>query len=246
MPHQNPPPHATAALVLFSGGQDSATCLADALARYQRVETIGFFYGQRHEIEIDCRAPLRSAIAAASPFGDRLGADHMLNIEPALTALGATAMTSAMEITVTESGLPSTFVPGRNLLFLTYAAALAYRRDLHALVGGMCETDYSGYPDCRATTMAAMQSALTLGLDRPILIDTPLMGLDKAATWRLAERLGGPAMIEAIRVLSHSCYRGDRSHLHGWGYGCDDCPACALRKSGWMRYRNSSNAEAGQ
>lgn len=241
MPAPQPSSPAHAALVLFSGGQDSATCLADALARYQRVETIGFFYGQRHAIEIECREPLRSAIAAASPFGDRLGPDHMLNIEPALTALGTTAMTSAMEITFTASGLPSTFVPGRNLLFLTYAAALAYRRDLQAVVGGMCETDYSGYPDCRASTMAAMQSALTLGLDRPILIDTPLMYLDKAATWRLAERLGGAGLVEAIRVLSHSCYRGDRRHLHEWGYGCDDCPACALRKSGWMRYRHLPN-----
>jgi 7-cyano-7-deazaguanine synthase len=237
MPHQNPPPHATAALVLFSGGQDSATCLADALARYQHVETIGFFYGQRHAIEIDCRAPLRSAIAATSPFGDRLGADHILNIEPALTALGATAMTSAMEITLTESGLPSTFVPGRNLLFLTYAAALAYRRDMHALVGGMCETDYSGYPDCRNDTMRAMQAALGLGLDRPIIIDTPLMYRDKAATWRLAETLGGAALVETIRTESHSCYKGDRAVLHDWGYGCAACPACDLRASGWARYR---------
>ncbi len=229
---------ATGALVLFSGGQDSATCLADALARYDRVETIGFRYGQRHAIEIECRGPLRAAIIATSPFGHRLGADHVLDIEPALAALGATALTSDMDITFGATGLPSTFVPGRNLLFLTYAAALAYRRDLQSLVGGMCETDYSGYPDCRADTMRAMQSALSLGLDRPILIDTPLMYRDKAATWQLAAAHGGPALVEAIRVLSHSCYRGDRETLHDWGYGCDNCPACSLRKAGWMRYRN--------
>lgn len=235
--HASPAP-ASAALVLFSGGQDSATCLADALARYQRVETIGFHYGQRHAVELDCRGPLRAAIIAHSPFGHRLGADHLLDIQAALTALGATALTSDMEITLTASGLPSSFVPGRNLLFLTYAAALAYRRDLQALVGGMCETDYSGYPDCRAETMRAMQAALSLGLDRPIMIDTPLMYRDKAATWQLAAACGGAALVEAIRVLSHSCYRGDRKTLHDWGYGCDNCPACALRKAGWMRYRN--------
>ncbi|MGC9270399.1 7-cyano-7-deazaguanine synthase QueC [Acidiphilium sp.] len=232
-----------AALVLFSGGQDSATCLAYALDRYDRVETIGFFYGQRHAVELDCREPLRAAIARERPWRGELGADHLLDIAGALTALGETAMTSAIQITTTEAGLPNTFVPGRNLLFLTYAAALAYRRGLGVLVGGMCETDYSGYPDCRRSTMAAMQAALALGLDRPITIDTPLMDRDKAATWRLAEALGGRELVEIVRVASHSCYKGERDVLHDWGYGCGDCPACALRASGWFRYVAPGNMD---
>jgi 7-cyano-7-deazaguanine synthase len=226
-----------AALVLFSGGQDSATCLADALDRFDRVETIGFFYGQRHAVELECRAPLRRTIEALQPWRATLGPDHMLDIAAALAALGETAMTADIEIATTAAGLPNTFVPGRNLLFLTYAAALAYRRDLGVLVGGMCETDYSGYPDCRNDTMRATQSALGLGLDRPITIDTPLMYRDKAATWRLAETLGGAALVETIRTESHSCYKGDRAVLHDWGYGCAACPACDLRASGWARYR---------
>ncbi|GBQ27252.1 7-cyano-7-deazaguanine synthase QueC [Acidiphilium acidophilum] len=226
-----------AALVLFSGGQDSATCLAYALDRYDRVETIGFFYGQRHAVELECRIPLRDGISGLKSWNCELGPDHMLDIEPALAALGATAMTADIEIATTEAGLPNTFVPGRNLLFLTYAAALAYRRDLGVLVGGMCETDYSGYPDCRSDTMGAMQTALGLGLDRSITIDTPLMYRDKAATWHLAETLGGGALIEIIRVGSHSCYKGTRTTLHDWGYGCGACPACDLRRAGWQRYR---------
>lgn len=227
----------THALVLFSGGQDSGTCLAWALDRYDHVETIGFSYGQRHAVELGCRAPLREAIAALRPWRASLGPDHMLDIESALAALGTTAMTADIAIETTEAGLPNTFVPGRNLLFLTYAAALAYRRGIGALVGGMCETDYSGYPDCRSATMTAMQSALGLGLDRPIAIDTPLMRLDKADTWRLAETIGGPDLVEIIRVKSHSCYLGDRTALHDWGYGCGACPACTLRAAGWRRYR---------
>jgi len=225
------------ALVLFSGGQDSATCLAYALDRYERVETIGFFYGQRHAVELVCRAPLNAAISGLKSWDSSPGPDHMLDIAPALAAIGTTAMTADIEIATTEAGLPNTFVPGRNLLFLTYAAALAYRRGLEVLVGGMCETDYSGYPDCRSDTMAAMQTALGLGLDRPITIDTPLMYRDKAATWQLAEALGGPDLVEIIRVMSHSCYKGERTILHDWGYGCGDCPACDLRRSGWQRYR---------
>ncbi|MDD2877433.1 MAG: 7-cyano-7-deazaguanine synthase QueC [Acidiphilium sp.] len=227
------------ALVLFSGGQDSGTCLAYALDRYDRVETIGFFYGQRHAVELECRVPLRDGIVRLRSWRGQLGADHMLDIAPALAVIGTTAMTADIAITMTEAGLPSTFVPGRNLLFLTYAAALAYRRGISALVGGMCETDYSGYPDCRSDTMAAMQLALGLGLDRSIMIDTPLMYRDKAATWRLAEALGGGDLVEMLRVKSHSCYKGVRSVLHDWGYGCGDCPACGLRASGWQRYRDT-------
>lgn len=231
------------ALVLFSGGQDSATCLAYALDRYRHVETIGFFYGQRHAVELECRLPLRDAIGKLRASPGALGDDHMFDIATALGALGATAMTADIAIAMTTAGLPNTFVPGRNLLFLTYAAALAYRRDLGVLVGGMCETDYSGYPDCRAATMAAMQAALGLGLDRAIVIDTPLMYRDKAATWVLAEALGGAALVEILRVMSHSCYKGDRSVLHDWGFGCGDCPACALRAAGWARYRDGGKMD---
>ncbi len=234
----------TDALVLFSGGQDSGTCLAYALDRYDRVETIGFFYGQRHAIELDCRTPLRDAIGTLRPWRAALGPDHMFDIEAGLAALGDTAMTADIAITMTAAGLPNTFVPGRNLLFLTYAAALAYRRGLGVLVGGMCETDYSGYPDCRGDTMAAMQAALGLGLDREIVIDTPLMRRDKADTWRLAETIGGESLVEILRVQSHSCYRGDRGVLHDWGYGCGGCPACDLRAAGWRRFRAAAPASS--
>ncbi len=229
-----------AALVLFSGGQDSATCLAYALDRFDRVETIGFFYGQRHAVELECRAPLRQSIGGMKSWRGALGPDHLLDIAAGLTALGDTAMTADIAITTTAAGLPNTFVPGRNLLFLTYAAALAYLRGLGVLVGGMCETDYSGYPDCRNDTMRAMQTAIGLGLDQPILIDTPLMYRDKAATWQLSEALGGPALVETIRTESHSCYKGDRRVLHDWGYGCGACPACDLRAAGWARYRTAA------
>jgi 7-cyano-7-deazaguanine synthase len=220
------------ALVLFSGGQDSATCLAWALARYPRVETVGFAYGQRHAVELECRGPLRAALA--SP---RLGEDHIVDLTATIAALGQTAMTADIAIEMTKEGLPNTFVPGRNLLFLTCAAAIAYRRGLRRIVAGMCETDYSGYPDCRDDTVKAMQLALNLGMQRRFVLETPLMWRDKAATWELAHQLGGDALVAFILERSHSCYLGDRAHRHDWGYGCGTCPACALRASGWTRWR---------
>jgi 7-cyano-7-deazaguanine synthase len=223
-------------LVLFSGGQDSATCLAWALDRFDRVETIGFDYGQRHRIELDCRAAIFEGLGRDFPdWSARLGEDHVLDLS-LLGRISDTALTSEAEIAFATSGLPNTFVPGRNLLFLTLAAAVAYRRDLKHLVGGMCETDYSGYPDCRDDTLKAMQVALTLGMDRRFVVETPLMWLDKAETWRLAERLGGARLVNLIRRESHSCYRGDRT-VHEWGSGCGACPACDLRAKGWARYR---------
>ncbi len=224
------------ALVLFSGGQDSATCLAWALDRYGRVETVGFAYGQRHAVELACRAPLRDGMAAMAGWGNRLGPDHMVDMGASLSAIGATALTSDAEITMTAEGLPSTFVPGRNLLFLTYAAAIAFRRGLRRIVGGMCETDYSGYPDCRDDTIKAMQLALNLGMNRRFVLETPLMWTDKAGTWSLAHQLGGETLVEMIVEHSHSCYRGDRTRRHPWGYGCGDCPACDLRAAGWARW----------
>ena len=223
------------ALVLFSGGQDSATCLAWALDRYQHVETIGFAYGQRHAVELDCRAPLRTTLAARWP--NRLGPDHTVDLATTLHDLGTTALTSDTAIAMTDEGLPNTFVPGRNLLFLTCAATLAWRHGLRRIVAGMCETDYSGYPDCRDDTIKAMQLALNLGMQRRFVLETPLMWRDKAATWALAHALGGDAMVELIRTGTHSCYLGDRSHLHDWGYGCGTCPACELRAAGWQRWR---------
>ncbi len=220
------------ALVLFSGGQDSATCLAWALDRHAHVETIGFRYGQRHVVELACREPLREALRTP-----RLGADHMVDLTATIAGLGATAMTSDAEIVMTGEGLPSTFVPGRNLLFLTCAAALAFRRGIRRIVAGVCETDYSGYPDCRDDTVKAMQLALNLGMNRRFVLETPLMWRDKAATWELARSLGGDALVEAIRIESHSCYLGDRTRLHDWGYGCGTCPACELRADGWARWR---------
>jgi 7-cyano-7-deazaguanine synthase len=227
-----PPASLDRAIVLFSGGQDSATCLAWALRRYMHVETIGFQYGQRHVIEMACREPLRSALA--SPC---LGPDHIVDLTAAIAGLGATALTSEVTIAITEEGLPNTFVPGRNLLFLTCAAAIAFRRGLRHIVAGMCETDYSGYPDCRDDTIKAMQLAINLGMNRRFVVETPLMWRDKAATWRLARDLGGDALVETIRVGSHSCYLGDRSELREWGYGCGACPACELRADGWKRWR---------
>lgn len=232
------------ALVLFSGGQDSTTCLAWALARYPHVETVGFAYGQRHAVELDCRAPIRNALTPMWP--GRLGPDHMVNLAATLGGLGATALTpgssargqaSDTTIAMTAEGLPNTFVPGRNLLFFTCAAALAYRRGLRRIVAGMCETDYSGYPDCRDDTVKAMQLALNLGMQRRFVLETPLMWRDKAATWALAEALGGSALVELTRTETHSCYLGDRTHRHDWGYGCGTCPACELRAAGWQRWR---------
>jgi 7-cyano-7-deazaguanine synthase len=226
-----------AALVLFSGGQDSATCLAWALERYRHVETVGFAYGQRHAIELTCRGPIRDALA-----GPRLGPDHMVDLAATLSGLGETAMTADIAIEMTSEGLPNTFVPGRNLLFLTCAAAVAWRRGLRRIVAGMCETDYSGYPDCRDDTIKAMQLALNLGLQRRFVLETPLMWRDKAATWALAQRLGGESLVEIILEHSHSCYLGDRTHRHEWGYGCGTCPACELRSAGWQRWRAEASA----
>jgi 7-cyano-7-deazaguanine synthase len=224
------------ALVLFSGGQDSATCLAWALDRFSTVETIGFDYGQRHRVELDCREAFRAALAESYPtWAVRLGDDHILPLET-LGRLSDTALTRDMEIRVQKDGLPTTFVPGRNLIFFTFAAALAYRRGIKHLVGGMCETDYSGYPDCRDDTLKALQVALNLGMDRRFVLHTPLMWIDKAATWALAESLGGAALVDLIVEQTHSCYRGDRTQRHAWGYGCDACPACELRRNGWEAY----------
>ena len=224
------------ALVLFSGGQDSATCLAWALDRYAHVETIGFHYGQRHAVELECRQVVLDRIKAQFPaWAERLGADHMLDLA-LLGQISDTALTQHQEITFKASGLPSTFVPGRNLMFFTFASAIAYRRGLRALVGGMCETDYSGYPDCRDNTLKALQVAMSLGLDAPMVIETPLMWLDKAQTWQLAEQLGGVALVELIRAETHTCYLGDHTHVHRWGYGCGNCPACELRRDGYEAY----------
>lgn len=223
----------SSALVLFSGGQDSATCLAWALERFDRVETVGFDYGQRHAVEMDARIKVRDAMPNALPgLAARLGPDHVVDLT-GFGAIGETAMTTEQAIEVGARGLPSTFVPGRNLIFLTAAAALADRRGLAVLVGGMCETDFSGYPDCRRETIDAMEQALTLGLDRRVAIQTPLMWLTKAQTWAMAHDLGGDGLVDLIVEESHTCYRGDRSHRHDWGYGCADCPACDLRAAGW-------------
>jgi 7-cyano-7-deazaguanine synthase len=222
-----------AALVLFSGGQDSTVCLAWALAKYERVETVGFAYGQRHAAELTVRDKLREGLAAMDArWRERLGDDHMIDL-PELGRLSETALTRDAEIEITAAGLPSTFVPGRNLLFFTYAAALAYRRGIRTLVGGMCETDFSGYPDCRNHTLQTLASALSLGTDTEFLIETPLMWLDKASTWELSEELGGVPLVELIVEESHTCYLGIRSRRHPWGYGCGHCPACTLRAKGW-------------
>ena len=224
------------ALVVFSGGQDSATCLAWALDRFSRVETLGFDYGQRHAVELACRDTLRDGMAALQgDWKERLGPDHTLELD-ALGKVSDTALTRDTEIRMTESGLPSTFVPGRNLIFLSFAAALAYRRGLRHIVTGVCETDYSGYPDCRDDTIKALQVALNLGMDSRFVLHTPLMWIDKAQTWQLAESLGGEPLVTLINHESHSCYLGTRGTLHAWGHGCGVCPACELRKSGWTAY----------
>lgn len=224
------------ALVLFSGGQDSTVCLAHALTHYDEVETIGFDYGQVHAVELACRETVRTALSSFTDWGAKLGPDHTITL-PELGRISETALTRDVEIEMNENGLPSTFVPGRNLLFFTYAAALGYRRGAHILVGGMCETDYSGYPDCRSDTLQALEKALALGTDTAFIIDTPLMWIDKAETWRLAKRLGGQALVDLIIEETHSCYRGDRQHRHDWGYGCADCPACELRARGYDTYK---------
>ncbi|MCZ8184453.1 MAG: 7-cyano-7-deazaguanine synthase QueC [Beijerinckiaceae bacterium] len=229
-------PSADSALVLFSGGQDSATCLAWALDRFAKVETLGFDYGQRHAVELACRDTLRQGMAGLDPaWATRLGEDHTLAL-PTLGSLSQTALTRDVEIAMGAEGLPNTFVPGRNLLFLTFAAALAYRRGIRHLVTGVCETDYSGYPDCRDDTIKALQVALNLGMERRFVLHTPLMWIDKAATWQLAEALGGSALVTLIREESHSCYLGLRDKHHAWGYGCGRCPACELRANGYSRF----------
>jgi 7-cyano-7-deazaguanine synthase len=228
--------NAEKALVLFSGGQDSTTCLAWALERFARVETVGFFYGQRHAVEMDARPKIRASLAAQFPrWRDRLGTDHVLNLD-LLREIGGTAMTEDRAIAMGAGGLPNTFVPGRNILFLSAAAALAFRRDARHLVGGMCETDYSGYPDCRDDTIKALQVALNLGMDRRFVLHTPLMWIDKAATFALAATLGGKALVDLILEETVTCYLGDRAHRHDWGYGCGACPACDLRAKGYARY----------
>jgi 7-cyano-7-deazaguanine synthase len=227
------------ALVLFSGGQDSTVSLAWALERFAHVETVGFDYGQKHRVELEVRPNvLRALRNAFSAWDAKLGDDHMVEIA-ALGQMSDTALTRDVAIRFEANGLPNTFVPGRNLLFLTFAAALAYRRDVRRLVLGVCETDYSGYPDCRDDTMKAMQVALNLGMDIRFVVDTPLMWIDKAETWRMTERLGGSALVDIVRLETHSCYRGDRERLHDWGFGCGACPACALRAEGYRRYRAS-------
>ena len=231
---------ARAALVLFSGGQDSATCLAWALDAYDRVETVGFDYGQRHAVELQAREAVRDAVAEQFPaWGAKLGPDHRIDLS-GYGAIAESALTADRAIEMEASGLPSTFVPGRNLVFLAVASALGYRRGLTTLVGGMCETDYSGYPDCRAETIAAMAQALSLGLDQDVVIETPLMRLSKGETWALADRLGGEALVEIILEHSHTCYRGTRGERHHWGYGCGNCPACDLRAKGWAAWRDGA------
>lgn len=228
----------TSALVLFSGGQDSTVCLAQALETYDHVETIGFAYGQRHAIELQTRLTLLDAIKAKFPvWAEKLGPDHLLEL-PTLGRISETSLTRGVEIELSASGLPNTFVPGRNLLFFTYAAALGYRRGIGTLVGGMCETDYSGYPDCRNETLRVLQAALTLGTDKTFEIVTPLMYVDKAGTWALAEKLGGAALVDLIVELSHTCYLGERARRHDWGYGCGACPACELRAKGWSAWQS--------
>jgi 7-cyano-7-deazaguanine synthase len=227
---------AEGALVLFSGGQDSTTCLALALERHPLVETIGFDYGQRHEAELGQRKIILQSIRRSFPvWGNRLGEDHVIRID-ALREISETALTHDMEIKATASGLPNTFVPGRNLLFLTLAGAVAYRRGFKHIFGGMCETDYSGYPDCRDDTIKAMQLALNLGMDSRFVLETPLMWIGKAETWRLAETLGGKALVDLILEETHSCYLGARDVRNEWGYGCGTCPACRLRAEGWHRF----------
>lgn len=238
----------TSALVLFSGGQDSTTCLAQALAKYDRVETIAFDYGQRHRVELDARLGVLRELKIQFPqWAAKMGENHLLDLA-VLGQVSDCSLTRDVAFKMESSGLPNTFVPGRNLLFLTLAAALAYRRDLQVLVTGVCETDFSGYPDCRDDTMKAMQLALSLGMDKRFLIETPLMWIDKADTWRLAHSLGeqsglaqgGDALVNLIVEHTHSCYLGDRLHRHAWGYGCGECPACQLRARGYARFSQAA------
>jgi 7-cyano-7-deazaguanine synthase len=226
----------SSALVLFSGGQDSATCLAWALDRYEKVETIGFSYGQRHSIELKCRDTFLTKLKNKfSDWATKLDQDHLLDLS-LLGQISDTALTQEKAIQMEKSGLPNTFVPGRNLLFLTFAAAVAYRRNLKIIVGGMCETDYSGYPDCRDDTIKALQVAISLGLDTRLVLETPLMWIDKADTWKLANELGSIDLVELIKEDTHTCYMGDRSKRFNWGYGCNNCPSCELRRVGYEKF----------
>ena len=228
------------ALVLFSGGQDSTVCLAWALERFARVETIGFDYGQRHAVELGVRPCIRERLAQLSPqWQARLGEDHVLRID-ALVAISDTALTREVAIEVSASGLPTTFVPGRNLVFFTFAGAVAYRRGIKHIVAGMCETDFSGYPDCRDDTIKAMQLALSFGMDRRFVIHTPLMWIDKAATFALAQEIGGAPLIDVLLTDTHTCYLGDREHRHAWGFGCGECPACRLRADGYAKWKTAA------
>ena len=232
------PTSTDSALVLFSGGQDSTVCLAWALERFARVETVGFDYGQRHAVELEVRPRLRDGLAALrADWKARLGDDHMIKLD-ALAAISDTALTRETAIEIAGSGLPTTFVPGRNLIFFCFAGALAYRRGARHIVAGMCETDYSGYPDCRDDTVKAMQVALTLDLDKRVTLHTPLMWIDKAATFAMAETLGGAGLLDLVIEDSHSCYVGDRADRHAWGYGCGDCPACILRAKGFETFKS--------
>ena len=234
----------TRALVLFSGGQDSTTCLAWALDRYQVVETIGFDYRQRHAVELKCREKVLTALRSGFPtWAPKLGADHLVDLG-VFGQLSDTALTGDKAIAFEKSGLPNTFVPGRNLLFFTLAAAIGYRRDLNAIVGGMCETDFSGYPDCRDNTLKALQVALSLGMDQRFVVETPLMWIDKAETWALAKELGGQPLIDIIKNETHTCYMGDRRTRHAWGFGCGGCPACELRARGYNVFAGEAKAVA--
>jgi 7-cyano-7-deazaguanine synthase len=231
-----------AALVLFSGGQDSTTCLAWALSHYAKVETIGFDYGQRHRIELSVRpAVLQQLRMQSADWDARLGIDHMIDLG-LLGEISDTALTQDVAIAMQENGLPNTFVPGRNLLFMMVAATVAYRRGLDVLVGGMCETDFSGYPDCRDDSMKALQVALNLGMATRMKIDTPLMWIDKRQTWELAQQLGGQKLVDLIRSETHTCYLGERGTLHDWGYGCGTCPACELRARGYQQFIQAAAA----
>lgn len=226
----------TSALVLFSGGQDSTVCLAWALEKYDYIETIGFDYGQRHNIELECRKQVLAELKQQFPdWASRIGDDHILAL-PTLGQISETSLTREAEIEMGAAGLPNTFVPGRNLLFFTYAAALGYRRRISTLVGGMCETDYSGYPDCRNDTLKTLQTAISMGMDLQFSIETPLMYVDKAETWELAHKLGGDALVSITTEYSHTCYVGDHTSKHDWGYGCGKCPACELRATGYQQW----------
>ena len=229
------------ALILFSGGQDSATCLAWALDRFEQVETIGFDYGQRHSVELECRASFRDKVVGLKQdWASKLGPDHMLDLS-VIGQVSDAALTSDAAIALRDDGLPNTFVPGRNLLFFTLAAALASRRHLRHLVGGMCETDYSGYPDCRDDTLKSLQVTLNPGIGSNHVLHTPLMWIDKAQTWKMAQNLGGSALVDLIRTETHTCYLGERDRLHEWGYGCAACPACDLRQRGWANFKHAAD-----